>query len=163
MNLRAWLLAPIAFLLLLAPALAQDRYGHNQNPGVVPMIGCTTANAECAGPVGAANPMPVTVNGGGAAVTGTVTSPAIGTTDTTLTGSAGAASYVDVFNPSANTVCVNFAATATISGTTCAGGEYTIPPLWHRSWPDDGSAVLPPLPLHAIASGAGTTGTLTVK
>lgn len=78
----------------------------------------------------------------------------IGISDSTL--AATVTNYLDIVNNSASaTMCINFGAAATISGTACAAGEITIPPLWHRSWPDGGTLV-PTGAIHAIASAAST-------
>jgi hypothetical protein len=57
-----------------------------------------------------------------------------------------------VNNSSTQTVCVNIGGNATLSGTACASGEITLPPLFHRSW--EGSYI----PLDAI-SALSTTAT----
>jgi hypothetical protein len=88
------------------------------------------------------------------ASTGAYASATAGASDVTILAANGAQSFLDVVNQSpTQTVCLNFGAAATISGTSCAAGEITLPPLWHRSW--EGGFV-PSDALHAIASAAST-------
>lgn len=69
--------------------------------------------------------------------------------------------FLDIVNQSPTaTVCINFGAAATITGTACAAGEYTLPPLWHRSWEN---SFVPSDVIHAIASAASTPVTVGVK
>jgi hypothetical protein len=84
------------------------------------------------------------------------TAQTVGTSDVTILAANAVTNYLDVISgsPSA-TVCINFGAAATITGTQCAAGEITLPPLWHRSWPDGGTLV-PTGAVHAIASAAST-------
>ena len=68
---------------------------------------------------------------------------------------------LDVVNLSPTaTICLNLGAPATISGTTCAAGEISLPPLWHRSWE---GAFIPTDALHAIASAASTPASVGAK
>ena len=99
-----------------------------------------------------------TIVPGGAPVpnlaTGAYASATVGTTDSTILAAGTAYYLLDIINDSPSaTICVNFGATATISGTTCAAGEITLSPLWHRSW--EGSFI-PTDAVHAIASAAST-------
>ena len=93
--------------------------------------------------------------------TGAYASATVGTSDATIL-AAGAAFYLlDIVNNSSSaTICINFGATATISSGVCAGGEITLPPLWHRSW--EGSFV-PTDSVHAIASAASTPASVGAK
>jgi hypothetical protein len=94
--------------------------------------------------------------------TGAYTTVTIGTTSASPILAAGSAYYLlDVVNNSVSaTVCLNFGAAATISGTSCAAGEITLPPLWHRSW--EGSFI-PTDALWAIASAASTPASVGAK
>jgi hypothetical protein len=86
--------------------------------------------------------------------TGAYSSVTVGTSDSTILAASTAFYFLDLVNASATaTICVNFGATATISGTQCAAGEIALPPLWQRSW--EGSFV-PTDAVHAIASAAST-------
>lgn len=78
----------------------------------------------------------------------------VGTGDVTVVPSTSGYHVFDIVNnsPSA-TLCVNFGAAATISGTACPAGEITIPALWHRSWVNQ---EVPVGSVHAIASAAST-------
>ena len=86
--------------------------------------------------------------------TGAYASATVGTADSTILAASSAFYFLDILNNSASaTICINFGATATISGSTCAAGEISLPPLWHRSW--EGSFV-PTDAVHAIASAASS-------
>ena len=86
--------------------------------------------------------------------TGAYASATVGTTDSTILAAGTAYYLLDLINDSPSaTICINFGATATISGTSCAAGEITLSPLWHRSW--EGSFI-PTDAVHAIASAAST-------
>ena len=86
--------------------------------------------------------------------TGAYSSVTVGTSDSTIVAAGTAFYFLDIINASPSaTICINFGATATISGTTCAAGEITLPPLWHRSW--EGSFI-PTDAIHAIASARKT-------
>jgi hypothetical protein len=81
--------------------------------------------------------------------------PSIGSTS--LSGTA-ASRFLDIANQSATaTVCLNFGAVATISGTACAAGEITLPPLPNqasdKTWQNN---FVPSDVIHAIASAAST-------
>jgi hypothetical protein len=87
-------------------------------------------------------------------------SPAtVGTTDSTIVAAGTASKFLDLINVSATaTICINFgAAAATITGSQCAAGEITLPPLFHRSWE---SNFVPTDAVHAIASAAATPATV---
>lgn len=98
----------------------------------------------------------------GAFGTGSYSSATVGTTDAVIVAAASPATrFLDIYNDSATaTVCINFGATATISGTTCAAGEITLPPLWHRSWEN---SFVPSDAIHAISSAAATPVTVGVR
>lgn len=93
--------------------------------------------------------------------TGAYSATTVGTTDDPII-SAGALFYfLDIVNNSPTaTICVNFGAAATISGTTCGAGEVTLPPLWHRSWEN---SFLPTDAIHIIASATSTPITVGAK
>jgi len=92
---------------------------------------------------------------------GAYSSATVGTSDSTILAASSASYMLDLVNNSATaTVCINFGATATISGTLCAAGEYTLPPLWHRSWENN---FIPTDAIHAIASAASTPLTVGAK
>jgi hypothetical protein len=84
----------------------------------------------------------------------------VGTSDAAILSAAATTRYyLDVRNLSPSAiVCLNFGATATISGTTCSAGEITLPPLWRQSWE---SSFVPPDAIHAISSAASTPVTVT--
>jgi hypothetical protein len=85
----------------------------------------------------------------------------VGTSDSVILSGGGSYHFLDIVNNSASaTVCINFNATATISGTSCSTGEIALPPLWHRSW--EGSFV-PTDAIHAIASAASTPASVGAK
>jgi hypothetical protein len=93
--------------------------------------------------------------------TGAYTSATVGTTDSTILAASTAVVFLDVVNTSPSaTICVNVGATATISGTACAAGEVSLPPLWHRSWE---GTFIPTDAIHAIASAASTPATVGAK
>jgi hypothetical protein len=84
--------------------------------------------------------------------TGAYASATAGVADSTV--SASPVYFLDIVNTSSTaTVCVNLGAIATITGTACAAGEITLPPLWHRSWEDN---FVPTDAIHVIASAAST-------
>lgn len=114
-------------------------------------------------PVGTQYPLPTTAVPSGGAGVATYSPLTLGTSDAVVVSSA--TGYVDIFNVSNSaTVCLAFAGvTATISGTQCSAGEYSLPPLWRHSWPEGGSGVLPGFPIHGIASAAGTQVSVGVK
>lgn len=86
--------------------------------------------------------------------TGAYAAATVGASDSTVLAASTATVFLDLVNDSATaTVCINLGATATITGTQCAAGEITLPPLWHRSW--EGNFV-PTDAVHAIASAAST-------
>ena len=82
----------------------------------------------------------------------------VGTSDSTIIPAGQAFMFLDIVNNSPTaTICLNFGAAATISTTTCAAGEVTIPPLWHRSWENN---FVPNDAIHAISSAAATPVTV---
>jgi hypothetical protein len=85
----------------------------------------------------------------------------VGTSDQTILAAGAGYYFLDLVNlsPSA-TICINFGASATISGSACTAGEITLPPLWHRSF--EGSFV-PTDSIHAIASAASTPASVGTK
>lgn len=84
----------------------------------------------------------------------------VGVADSTILAAGGAANYFELWNNSPTaTVCLNFGAAATISGTACPAGEVTLPPLFH--WQPE--MILPQDAIHAIASAASTPMTLGAK
>jgi hypothetical protein len=93
--------------------------------------------------------------------TGAYAPATVGTTDSTILAASTAAVFLDLVNnsPSA-TICINFGATATISGTTCAAGEVTLPPLWAKTYEAD---YVPTDAIHAIASAASTPASVGAK
>ncbi len=104
----------------------------------------------------------VTQSVAGLSVTGVYTTATIGTTDETIVAAGTALRFLDIRNLSATaTVCVNFGAAATISGTACAAGEIAIPPLWRTSW--NAGDVIPADAVHAIASAASTPASVGAK
>lgn len=112
----------------------------------------TTGNLCSSGGGGSSGP----VKGSGA-----YSGATIGVTDSTILAASTATVFLDLVSDSPTaTICINFGSAATITGTTCAAGEYTIPPLWHRSW--EGSFI-PTDAIHAIASAASTPATVGVK
>ena len=133
---RALFRAALALALLASPALAQTHT--DKNGTIVPGMA----------------PVPNLGTGAYAAAT-------VGTADSTIL-AAGAAYYLlDVVNLSLTaTICLNLGAPATISGTTCAAGEISLPPLWHRAWE---GAFIPTDALHAIASAASTPASVGAK
>lgn len=91
----------------------------------------------------------------------TANQPTVGVADSTILAANSVFFMLDIYNDSPSaTVCINFGATATISGTTCAAGEITLPPLWHRSWENN---FIPNDAIHAIASAASTPMTVGAK
>lgn len=85
----------------------------------------------------------------------------VGATDSTIVAAGSVFYFLDLVNDSPTaTICINFGAVATISGTTCAAGEITLPPLWHRSWENN---LVPNDAIHAIASAGATPMTLGTK
>jgi hypothetical protein len=127
--LKKPLLAALSLALLAAPVGAQT---HTDKGGAI---------------IPGAAPVPNVASGAYASVT-------VGTVDSTILAANTAFYFLDVVNASATaTICLNFGAAATITGTQCAAGEIALPPLWHRSW--EGSFV-PSDAIHAIASAAST-------
>lgn len=93
--------------------------------------------------------------------TGAYASSTVGTSSAPLTLPGPVTVLLDVYNNSPTaTVCINLGATATISGTTCAAGEITLPPLWHRSWENN---FIPTDTVNAISSAASTPVTVGAK
>ena len=93
--------------------------------------------------------------------TGAYAGVTVSTSDSTILAAGSAFYLLDLINLSSSaTICVNFGATATISGTTCAAGEIALPPLWHRSF--EGSFI-PSDAVHAIASAASTPASVGAK
>jgi hypothetical protein len=89
------------------------------------------------------------------------TSQTVGTSSAQILAQGTARVFLDVINlSSTNTVCINFAAAATITGTACGAGEITLPPLWHRSWE---GVFIPGEAINAIASGSGTSVSVGAK
>ena len=128
-------------------------------PGFVPLGGCPVGGGNCGGPASSTNPL--TVNSKPTTGTGAYSAVTVGTTDSTIVTASTAAVLLDVVNNSSTaTICLNLGATATITGTACAAGEITLPPLWHRSW--EGTFV-PTDAVHAIASAASTLASVGVK
>jgi hypothetical protein len=126
-NIRGCLV--LLALLSAAPAAAQSH--HDKSGTIVP--GSATVPNQAPGAYSTAT---------------------VGTSDSTILAANTAFYFLDLVNASASaTICINFGATATISGTQCAAGEITLPPLWHRSW--DGNFV-PTDAVHAIASAVST-------
>ena len=92
---------------------------------------------------------------------GAYSAATVGTSASTILSASSASKFLDIENASASaTVCVNFGGAATISGTQCAAGEITLPPLWSKSW--EGSFV-PTDAISAIASAGATQVTIGVK
>jgi len=92
---------------------------------------------------------------------GAYVSATVGTADSTILNASSAFYLLDVINLSPTaTICLNFGATATISGTACSAGEIALPPLWHRSWE---GALIPTDALHAVASAASTPASIGAK
>lgn len=99
---------------------------------------------------------PIPTNSAGAYSLATITA-----SDQTILTASTAKVFLDLVNLSPTaTVCINFGATATITGTVCAAGEVALPPLWHRSW--EGNFV-PSDAIHAIASAASVPFTIGAK
>lgn len=68
--------------------------------------------------------------------------------------------YLDIKNESATaSIACNFGGTAALN----TAGNYTIPPGWHKSWPDGGNTnFVPSDTINCIASASSTPATLTV-
>ena len=133
---RALFRAALALALLASPALAQTHTDKSGTivPGVAPVPNLGT---------------------------GAYSSVTVGTSDSTILSTGSAYYFLDLVNLSpAATICLNLGAPATISGTTCAAGEISLPPLWHRSWE---GAFIPTDALHAIASAASTPASVGAK
>lgn len=136
---RAAIAAALA-LAFVAPAAAQQAQ-HNDKPNAAGISTGVTGSA----------PVPNHAAGSYAPVT-------IGTGDSVILGAGVAFYYLDVISGSPTaTICINLGAPATITGSVCAPGEITIPPLWHRSW--EGNFV-PVDAVHAIASAGATPATV---
>lgn len=117
--------------------------------------GTVTANQGTAGssawPV-----LPTPTNSTGAYTAATITAA-----DTTILAASTAKVFLDLVNDSSTaTICINFGAVATITGTACSAGEVTLPPLFHRSW--EGNFV-PADAIHAIASAASVAAAVGAK
>jgi hypothetical protein len=129
LPLRALAGAALALAFAAAPAAAQSR--SDKSGTIIPGVGLTPHQAS-----------------------GAYAAATVGTSDQTVLSGATAFYFLDIVNLSPTaTVCVNFGAAATISGTACAAGEVTLSPLWHRSW--EGTFV-PTDAIHAISSAAST-------
>jgi len=108
----------------------------------------------------------VNMSGGGGTFLPTNSSGAysavtIGTTASTIITAGACKVFCDIVNDSPTaTICISVGSTATITGSACAAGEITIPPLWHRSW--EGSYV-PSDAISAIASSSSTPGAVGAK
>jgi hypothetical protein len=97
----------------------------------------------------------------GTANRGAYSAATVGTSASTIVAAGAARVFLDLFNTSATaTVCINIGATATITGTQCAAGEITLPPLSNKTW--EGSYV-PSDAISAIASASGTQFAIGVK
>lgn len=103
--------------------------------------------------------------GGGGTVTptnsaGAYSAVTVGTSASTAITAAACKVFCEIVNDSPSaTICVNVGASATITGTTCAAGEITLPPLWHRSWegfyvPSDAVSVIASAASTPAAAGA---------
>ena len=137
----------------------------------LPVAPCVTISSIVNGvtqyfcePVGPSYPLPVVISPSPASPgTFLPSNITIGTTDGVIAGTAAMTSYFDLQNESSSaTICINFNTAAQISGSSCTAG-WTLPPLWHVSWPMAGASLLPPGPVHAIASAASTLAFLGVK
>ena len=102
----------------------------------------------------------------GAFGTGSYAGLTVGASDSIIVPSIGnngtaASRFLDIQNESATaTVCINFGAAATITGTACAAGEITIAPLGSKTWQN---SFVPSDVIHAIASAASTPVTVGVR
>ena len=85
----------------------------------------------------------------------------VNTTDAVILSASTATVFLDVVNNSQSaTICINFGAAAVISAGTCAAGNVTLPPLFHRSWEAN---FFPTDAIHAVASSAGVPATVAAK
>lgn len=93
---------------------------------------------------------------------GTYTAVTVGTSSASILAASTATVFLDFINNSQTaTVCLFLGAgPATISGSLCAAGEITVPPLWHWSKEEN---FVPTDQIFAIASAASTAGSLGVK
>ncbi len=104
----------------------------------------------------------VTQSTAGFSAMGFYTAATIGIADATILAAETASRFLDIRNNSATaTICVNFGATATITGSVCSAGEVTIAPLSRQLW--GASDVVPSDAIHAVASAASTPATIGVK
>lgn len=94
--------------------------------------------------------------------TGAYSSATVGVSDGALLAAGNGYHFLDLINNSPTaTICISFGASAaTITGTTCAAGEITLPPLWHRSWE---GIFVPVDAIRAISSVASTPMTIGSK
>jgi hypothetical protein len=125
------------------------------------------AHAAAIGPQAA---IPVQIVAGSVSIGSVISKPTVGTgtfgaatvgVSNAAIGSGVPTVFLDLINNSQTaTICINFGGTATISGSMCAAGELTLPPLYHRSW--EGTFV-PTDTISAIASAASTPMTFVVK
>lgn len=113
-----------------------QQVGQQCNPSGVPVIGPTNS-------------------------AGAYSAQTVGTSASTIIVASACKVFCDVYNTSSTaTICINVGAAATISNGSCAAGEITLPPLWHRSW--EGTYV-PSDAVSAIASAASTPATVGAK
>lgn len=163
--IRRWLLAAL-FVLATSQAFAQPNTTGNEFQ--TQTAGKTVVGVQQMCLNGSSVSVPCGTGGTAPTVTALPTSGAVaysaatvGASDSTILAGSTATVFLDLINTSATaTVCINLGATATISGTQCAAGEITLPPLWHRGW--EGTFV-PTDAVHAIASAASTQFTVGVK
>lgn len=105
------------------------------------------------------NPLPITTAPTNAA--GTYSAATVGTSSGSILAANTAKIYLDVINNSPTaTVCINPNGAATISGTACAAGEWTLPPLANKYFAGN---FVPSDQLFAIASAASTPVTVGAK
>lgn len=117
---------------------------------------CTGGLGAGGTPAGPSSVTPTPINQTGSYHAATITA-----SDTTPVAASTAVYFLDLRNLSPTaTVCINFGATATITGTQCAAGEIAISPLANVSWSGN---FVPADAVHAIASAASVPFTYGAK
>lgn len=158
----------IGLLALFSPTIAHAQSTATPvTPGLLTTSGCPGSETICFVPYSVSNPLNTTGTFTGTVVSGPTNSAGAysGVTVGTSSGSILAASTAKVYADFANqsptaTICLSTTNPATITGTACAAGEITLPPLWEKSF--EGTYV-PSDQWFAIASAASTPLTVGAK
>lgn len=90
----------------------------------------------------------------------------VGTSSSVIVAASTATTFIDITNVSATaTVILSIGGTPTITGTQGGGtgGLISLPPGWHKSFPDPAGGYLPTDAISAISSAASTPVTVGVK